>query len=242
MDAPSEPVDLTLQLPRDVYYLVIHKLRDQLAAISDSPEDLVRRDNAAIAQVAALLPANAEEAELAAGYIGALAYAADCRKLARGYMENDHTFALKCGAQATSSMREARATRTLLQRLQAERRKREADATALSKAEWTEHCAIGLMAQALGRPTNMTAPEPPPPPAPEPAPAPEAEPQPDPVAEAEFYAALYPQRAVQIRRHHGMPANATFPPPEDYILQALVTARTPALLALEQQAQEPATP
>ena len=61
----------------------------------------------------------------------------------------------------------------------------------------------------------------------------------DPIKEAEFYAALYPDRAVAIRRHGGMPSNATFPPPEDDIIHALVTGRTPALLALDRQPAEP---
>jgi hypothetical protein len=38
---------------------------------------------------------------------------------------------------------------------------------------------------------------------------------------------------VAIRRHTGMPSDATFPPPEDDIIHALVTGRTPALLALD---------
>ena len=50
---------------------------------------------------------------------------------------------------------------------------------------------------------------------------------------------LYPDRAVAIRRHGGMPPNATFPPPQDDIIHALVTGRTPALLALDRQATEP---
>ncbi len=51
--------------------------------ITDTPEDLARRDNAAIAQVASLLPANADEATLAAQYVAAHAQAVDCLRLAR---------------------------------------------------------------------------------------------------------------------------------------------------------------
>ena len=48
--------------------------------------------------------------------------------------------------------------------------KREADYAATEKAAWIEHCAIGLMAQALGRAPPAPVAEPPPPvPAPEPA-------------------------------------------------------------------------
>jgi hypothetical protein len=45
---PAKP-DLTLQLPRDVYHQVIHTLRAALPPVTDAPEDLVHRDNAAIA-------------------------------------------------------------------------------------------------------------------------------------------------------------------------------------------------
>ena len=64
MDQPTP--DLTLQLPRDTYYQLVHTLCASLPPpVTDTPEDLARRDNAAIAQVASLLPANADEANLA---------------------------------------------------------------------------------------------------------------------------------------------------------------------------------
>jgi hypothetical protein len=67
MEICTEPLDLSLQLPRDVHYQAIHTLSTSLPPpISDLPEDLVRRDNAAIAAVAALLPATADEARLSA--------------------------------------------------------------------------------------------------------------------------------------------------------------------------------
>ena len=93
---------------------------------------------------------------------------------------------------------------------------------------------------AAWRPGSLRPAPPPPEPEPEPEPEPAAsdgEPTRDPIKEAEFYAAIYARRAVAIRRHGGMPPNATFPPPEDDILHALVTGRTPALLALDQEAE-----
>ena len=66
---------------------------------------------------------------------------------------------------------QARGFRSLLLRVQAARQKREANATTLDKAAWIEHCAIGLLAQALGRA--------PPPPIAEPKPPPMPDPQPD---------------------------------------------------------------
>jgi hypothetical protein len=62
-----EPPDLALLLPRDAYYQLVHSLRGLLPPpVTDTPEDEARRDNAAIAQVACLLPASAAEATLGA--------------------------------------------------------------------------------------------------------------------------------------------------------------------------------
>src|SRR6478672_5141097 len=172
MDPRHEPErpDLTLQLPGDVYYQLIHTLRAALPTVTDTPEDRARRDNAAIAQVACLLPANADEANLAATYVAASARAMDCLRLSQEYSAPDHSFALKCDAHAASMMRQARSTRSLLLRVQAERQKREADSAALDRAAWTEHCAIGLMTQALTDPPHPATAEPPSPPEPPPSP------------------------------------------------------------------------
>src|SRR5439155_1630930 len=126
--------------------------------VSDTPEDLARRDNAAIAQVACLLPANADEADLAAQYVAANAYAMDCLRLANECRTTDHRKMLQCGAQATSSMRQARGYRSLL-----------------------------------------------------------------------------------LRRLGQLPDNPSFGPPEADLVQALVTGRTPGLLALDRPAAEAGT-
>ncbi|MBV9757296.1 MAG: hypothetical protein JO047_09600, partial [Alphaproteobacteria bacterium] len=62
---------------------------------------------------------------------------------------------------------------------------------------------------------------------------------PDPLAEAERYAAIYPERAALIRRLGRVPADATFGPPDDDLVQALVTANTAPLAALD-RAHSPA--
>jgi hypothetical protein len=222
MDICQRP-DLSLQLPKSMYYQLIHTLRAALAPVSDAPEDLARRDHAAIAQVASLLPANADEVTLAAQYVAASARAIDLTRLANEYRTTDHSFTLKCDAQAAGMMREARGARSLLLRVQAAREKREADPAAAERAAWTEHCAIGLMAEALGHAE------------PAPVPEPTEAPKPDPVAAAEEYAVLHPERAALIRRLGCVPDNASFGPPEDYLVHALVTGRTPALLALDQE-------
>jgi hypothetical protein len=93
------------------------------------------------------------------------------------------------------------------------------------------------MAQALpGAPPMVMAEPPSEPRAPEP--AQEEEPQADPAAAAEEYALLYPQRAALIRRLGRVPDNVPFGPPEEYLVRALVTSRTPALLALDREAAE----
>ncbi len=234
---PDQP-DLTLQLPRDTYWQIVHDLRRSLPPqVSDTPENLAHRDNAAIAQVASLLPGNADEVELAAQCVAAGAHARDCQRLAQEY-RGDSMFFLKCHAQATSMLRLAQSARRLLQRVQAERCKREADNVTRDRAAWTEHCAIGLMADALaGEPSAAIAePPPPPPPAPPaPEPAQDEEPVIDPIAAAEEYALIYPQRASLIRSIGRVPDNVSFGPPDEFLVRALVNGRTPALLALDQQ-------
>ena len=121
---PERP-DLALSLTEDVCHRLIHTLRTAVPPVSDTPEDHARRDNAAIAHVACLHPANADEADLAALCIAAGVQAMDCLRLARQY-HGDPAFILKCTAQAAGMLRQARAMRSLLQRVQAERRKRTA--------------------------------------------------------------------------------------------------------------------
>ena len=68
MDAIVEPQpDLSFLLPRSVYWYIVHQLRSSMPEpVPDTPEARTHRDNAVIAQIAAMLPANADEAELAA--------------------------------------------------------------------------------------------------------------------------------------------------------------------------------
>jgi hypothetical protein len=86
----------------------------------------------------------------------------DCLRIAREYATADHAFFLKFNARAISMMRQARAARELLLRVQAERRAREADHAAADRAAWTEHCALGLMTDALGTAPPAATAEPPP--------------------------------------------------------------------------------
>src|SRR5271169_31733 len=157
-----EPPDLSLRLPRDLYWLVLHTLRGLLPPPdTDAPDAETRRDRAAIAFVASMLPGNAEEADLASRCVAHGAYGMHCLRQARVYRDDLSAF-LKCNAQAASMERRAQSARSLLQRLQAERHKREADAAATEQAAWIEHCAIGMMADALASvPATPTAAPPP---------------------------------------------------------------------------------
>ncbi len=233
MDTASQPSNPAHDLARDTYYHLIHTLRGSLPPpVTDTPEDLARRDNAAIAHVASLLPVNADEANLAVQHVAANAAAMDCLRIAREYATSDHAFFLKFNARAISMMRQARAARELLLRVQAERRAREADHAAADRAAWTEHCAIGLMTDALGTPPPPPMAEPPPPPPQQPT----EEPAADPIAEAEQYAIIYPQRAARIRILGGLPQPLDFGPPSPELVQAIITGDTPTLRALDSHA------
>jgi hypothetical protein len=172
--------------------------------------------------VASLLPASADEANLAAQYVVASAHAIECLRLAQEHRGNPTIF-LKCGGQADRAQRQARGFRAMLLRVQAERRKRETDNAATDRAAWTEYCAIGLMADALGRAPLAAMAEPPPAPDPVREAEPKADPQADIAAEADFHAAVHPQRAARIRVLGGRPAKLDFGPPSSEIVHAIVT-------------------
>jgi hypothetical protein len=157
MDAPPQPPSPILLLPTDTCYQLLHTLRGLLPPpVTDRPEDLTRRDNAATAHLAGLMPVNADEADLSAHYVATNACAIDCLRLAQEHRGDAKIF-LRFSAQAAIMMRHARATRTLMLRVQAERRKVEADSVAADHAARTAQCAIGLMTDALGgvRPASM---------------------------------------------------------------------------------------
>jgi hypothetical protein len=223
MDAQTPtPTDAALVLSRAIYYQVTHTLRGLLPPpITDTPEDAVRRDCAAIAHVASLLPATPDEANLAAQYVGASAYALDCLRLARTH-EDDPGRMLQCLAQSARMMREARSWRLALLRAQAVRETREADETAREAAVAAETRVLSLMADALAHG----------PPPPEAAPAPEAAPRRDPIAEAERYATLHRKNATLIRRLGRLPDRVAVGAVAPAVVHAIATGTTPILAAL----------
>ena len=142
-------------LPRDAFAEIILVLRGGLPppGLDDpdemTPQDWARRDRAAMAAVAALLPENAAEGRLAARFVVADAWSLDCLRLARE-RRHEPDVAQKCKAQAMSLMRESNRAMSLLLRLQAARRLIENDAAAADRAAWVEHGAGVTMGQALG--------------------------------------------------------------------------------------------
>jgi len=203
---PDRP-HLADRLPADAYYHLVRTLRLTLPPPpTDSPDDLARRDHAAIAAIAALAPTNAAEAELAAQFVAASEQWKDCLRLTRERAREPNV-AGKCRAQALSMMRQANSALRLLLRMQELREKREADHAASDRAAWTEHRAIGLMAEALS--PQAAAP---------PTGAPAA---PAPVQQ--------PERATLIRRMGRLP-DEVCAPSDAKLVQALL-ADTPALAA-----------
>ena len=217
--APGLDPGVDYQIPADAYWHLIRALRLALPPPpGDSPDDLRRRDHAAIAGIAALAPANAVEAEMAAQFVAASAQRKDWLRLAQ-LPDAGPERAAECRARAASMMRQANSALRLLLRLQEARRKLEADSAACNRAAWTEHCAIGLMAEALQQ--EAAAPERPQPDAPahdelpEAAPcnpalpmaaeAPSVPPPPEP-GEAEPSEA--PAERVAIREQIGVPSGA----------------------------------
>jgi hypothetical protein len=184
------------------------------------PEDAAKRDLAAIAHVASLLPANAEEAHLAAQYVAAGAHALECLRMARAYPD-DSALVMKCTAQSASMMREARGWRAALRRTQLDREKRATDTAARDAAQDTENRALALAAQALDR-----AP---------PAPAPASPPTPDPVAEAERYALQHRKRAVLIRRLGRLPDRIDIGALSPQAVHITATGTTPVLRGLDEK-------
>ena len=236
MDTLPPPHTITFdehQLTADAYLAIVGELRDLLPA-PDPPDPgaETRRDNAAIAECAALCPCNPTEARLAARYV-------ICNERAMEELRRwkDPSLPDKDRAQAfawgSSLMRQARGNLASLLSVQRERARREATPKATAQADYNEHCTIGQLTSALAalkRPGTSPAWQPPPPPEPDPAPE-----QPT-LTEGELYAAMYPERAKLIRDNGGMP-DLPFPhgfgPPSKLVIDELLTSRSPRILALD---------
>ncbi len=148
MDICPDPLpDLSQLLPREAFFEILWMLRRSLPPpLTDDPAEVERRDRAAMATVASLLPVTVAEGRLAAQFASADAWARDCQVLA-AERRADTGWARKCLAQSGSLMRESRAALRELRQMQKERRRR--DEQAASRAEWEEHSAVGMMRGAL---------------------------------------------------------------------------------------------
>jgi hypothetical protein len=229
---PGQPLDLTLILPAAIFRQKFHALQRVIAPIADTPEAIEIRDHSIMAQLACLAPATADEITLATQYITATAGADRCFAQANQHAD-DFDLVMKASARGDSLMRQAIATRRLLDRIQTAREKRDADPIAAAKVAWTEHAAIRLMADALGRT----------PPAPMAAPPPRTDEEPiDPnlrMTKAEEYALAYPYRAAEIRAHRGLPPNCDFDPPAPDQLRQIVASTSPVLRDLDEPIAAP---
>ena len=150
MDICPDPLpDLALLLPREAFFEILWMLRGSLPPpLSDDPAELKRRDRAAMATVASLLPVTVAEGRLAAQFASADAWARDCQVLA-AERRADTGWTRKCLAQSVSLMRESRAALRELRQMQKERRARDTNPEAASRAEWGAHSAVGMMRGAL---------------------------------------------------------------------------------------------
>jgi hypothetical protein len=136
--SPPHPA---FDLSTELYYQLVYTLTDLLPPpLDDTPEALHVRIHAAIAKVAALLPVNANEADLAAQCIAARAQAEEMLRLLRHHA-NDIGLVMRLNAQYGSMVRTSLSVHGRLMRVQALRQKREAIAGAANEDAWALHVA-----------------------------------------------------------------------------------------------------
>jgi hypothetical protein len=238
-EPPADPFQL---LPKAVWRTIVADLYAGVPSPTlTDPELIAERVHAAVATIASMCPVNAEEANIAARVVIADAQAKDAIRHARTVF-SDPGVAMKCQAQASHMMRTANAARSLLLRVQAARRKRDAVQAACEQDAWTIHATEGLLLAADGRSATQ------------PPPKPQAEPEPPPPPltgdddkfvrydVVEQYALLHPRRAAEIRAYGGVPPTATYGPPEPETVLALITSTSPILQQIDQEYAAQAVP
>ncbi len=158
---PHPPIDLATHLDHQLVYTLTDLLPPPL---DDTPEALRTRNHAAVAKVAALLPVNANEADLAAQCIAARAQAEDILRLLRQHA-HDIGLVMRLNAQYGSMVRTSLSVHARLMRVQASRQKREAIEGAADQDAWAQHVAEQSMTQVLNAssgPHQAALPEAPP--------------------------------------------------------------------------------
>jgi hypothetical protein len=134
---PPPAIDLSTPL----YYQLVYTLTDLLPPpLDDTQEGLRARNLAAIAKVAALLPVNANEVDLAAQCIAARAQAEEMLRLLRQHA-GDIGLVMRLNAQYGSMMRTSLSVHARLMRVQALRHKRQAIDGASNQDAWVQHVA-----------------------------------------------------------------------------------------------------
>jgi hypothetical protein len=135
------PPHPTINISTQLYYQLVYTLTALLPQpLDDSPGALRARNHAAIAKVAALLPVNANEFDLAAQCIAARAQAEDTLRLLRENAD-DLALVMRLNAQYSSMLRASLSVHGRLMRVQAVRQKREAIEGAANEDAWTLHVA-----------------------------------------------------------------------------------------------------
>ena len=143
-----------------MYHQLVHTLIEVLPPPrGGTPVGLQARKLSAIGKIAALAPLNADEADLAAHCIAARAQADEMLRLAR-LNEHDPALAGRLNAEYRSTMRLWLAVYTQLKRVQAERRKRDANAETANEDAWARHIAERSMLAVLEAQPEAGAAEP----------------------------------------------------------------------------------
>src|SRR5471030_2654493 len=155
---PHPPIDLATPL----YYQLVYTLTDLLPPpLDDTQEALHTRNHATIAKVAALLPVNANEADLGAQCIAARGQAEEMLRLLRQHA-GDIGLVMRLNAQYGSMVRTSLSVHGRLMRVQAVRQKREVIEGAANQDAWTLHVAERSMlwvADPETRPRQAASPE-----------------------------------------------------------------------------------
>src|ERR1700712_3486023 len=139
--SPQTALDLSTPL----YYQLVYTLTDLLPPpLDDTLEALHVRNHAAIAKVAALLPVNANEIDLAAQCIAARAQAEEMLRLLRQHA-GDIALVMRLNAQYGSMVRTSLSVHGRLMRVQTLRQKREAIDGATNHDAWAQHIAERCM-------------------------------------------------------------------------------------------------
>jgi hypothetical protein len=137
----SSPPRPAVDHATDLYYQLVYTLTDLLPPpLDDTQEGLRVRNHAALAKVAALLPVNANEIDLAAQCIAARAQAEEMLRLLRQHA-GDIGLVMRLNAQYASMVRTSLSVLGRLMRVQALRHEREAMDGAANQDAWAQHIA-----------------------------------------------------------------------------------------------------